>query len=174
MVFVVVLTVYITASFAIYQIMKRVCPRAGIFRAPRSFLLFLLLSLTWGAPMSLAGALISLILLIAGKRPSRLGHCVCFELDGINWGLNLGLFMIIPKGERRGTGSHEHGHAVQNIYFGFFMPAVVALPSSLRFRVRDRRAKKGRAQKGGYDDIWFERSASMSGAAFFENRKDEI
>ena len=65
---------------------------------------------------------------------------------------------------------HEHGHGIQNIYLGFFMPLVVSLPSAVRFWFREIREKKFRKKlKKEYDSIWFERSASISGKKFMSS-----
>ena len=171
-----VIAVYILLSAAIYLVLSVKCRTDPVFRMPESAFLYYFLSLTWGLPMTLAGVAVSLVLLAFGKRPRKFCRNICFELPGINWGLELGLFMIIPEGNT-GVCAHEQGHGIQNIYLGIFMPAVISIPSAIRFHCRKHRAKKKRPLKRGYDDIWFENSATLSGEAFLaaaDKKKEDI
>ena len=83
-------------------------------------------------------------------------------------GLELGLFFISPVGDFDSTRMHEHGHGIQNIYLGIFYPAVVLIPSAVRFWFRFIRKKIGRPCKAAYSDIWFENSADKSGKTFID------
>lgn len=132
------------------------------FAAPRRFV-FIFLSLTWGLPMTLAGAFAALFLLLTGHRPRRFGYCALFELPRVGFGLSLGPFLIAPADDRL-TAAHEHGHSLQNVYLGPFMPFCVSLPSAVRYHCRNLKmkiAKKPCRRK--YDAIWFEHTATESG-----------
>ena len=132
---------------------------------------FYLRSFTWGLPVNLAGALVSLGLLATGHRPKRFGNCVQFEA-GKNWGGgSLGIFMITCRNASRHLKEHEHGHSIQNCYYGPFMPFLVNLPSSTRYWYRKAvHALKPQKQLPPYDSIWFEGEASRLGSEFMKNR----
>ncbi len=125
---------------------------------------FYILSLSWGFPMTLIGALAALLLFITGHRAKRWDFCFYFEV-GENWGgLSLGMFFFIEKGGNDRIKKHEHGHGVQNCYFGFLMPFAVFIPSVLRYWYRNLRYdKRGIMPKTAYDAVWFERSATRIG-----------
>ena len=81
---------------------------------------FYLLSWTWGLPMTLIGGVTMLTLMAAGKKPKRWGDCYYIEV-GKDWGgLNFGMFFLTSEKPSRHTKCHEHGHAIQNCYFGFY------------------------------------------------------
>lgn len=130
-----------------------------------------LLSYTWGLPMSLVG-------LVAA---SFLKACGCDEEDNIygkvirvghNWGgVNLGPVSIVCQEAGRYTLNHEFGHSVQNCYFGFLYPFIVAIPSALRYW--DRRYKVEVEHVPAevlppYDSIWFEGNATSTGNKYYE------
>ena len=98
-----------------------------------------------------------------GYRPIKYGWGWCFEIPGINWGLNLGLFFIAPQDNER-IRMHEHGHSIQNMYLGPFFPFAVSFPSVIRFWYRKILAKR-KKQIREYDSAWFEKSATASGYA---------
>ena len=131
--------------------------------------LFYLLSLTWGLPMNLAGALVAAAMLLTGHRIRRFGPCFYFEC-GNNWGgMDWGMFIVVNKGAGPHLLAHELGHSMQNCYFGPFMLLLVGLPSSLRYwtrRVSARVAK--RELKKAYDAIWFERQATQTGLEYLK------
>lgn len=135
-----------------------------IFRAPRSRAVFYLLSFTWGLPVALGGCLCAGLLFLSGKRPKRYGWDFCFDRK-VDWGLDMGLFFIADASGTRRLLDHEHGHTIQNIWLGPFMPFAVCLPSTTRFWFRRIAAKVGKRPKTGYDDVWFEGSATSSGRA---------
>ena len=154
---------YVVISTGLYIVMAAKCKKNPVFKAPRSPTLFYILSFTWGLPSVLIGGLVALVLRIAGNKPKRYGWEWYFEFPGIHWGLELGIFFIAPQGYYEALKMHEHGHGIQNIYFGIFNPLVVSLPSVTRFWYREFREAVGNPCKTGYDDIWFEKSASESG-----------
>lgn len=128
---------------------------------------FYLLSWTWGLPMTLIGGIAMLVLMIAGKKPQRWGDCYYIEV-GKDWGgINLGMFFLTCEKPGRYTKCHEHGHAIQNCYFGFLMPFVVGIPSVVRYWYRELKYhRKGKYPPTDYDDIWFERQATELGTDY--------
>lgn len=98
---------------------------------------FYLLSFTWGLPMTLVGLLVAFVLLITGHKPQKYGYCLHFGV-GKNWGgANLGIVILTDKITLEHTKMHEHGHAIQNCYFGFLMPFIVCFPSVYRYWLRE-------------------------------------
>ena len=153
-------------SLCCARIFRRRSPSEGrppVFPIPRNRWLFLLLSLTWGLPTTLLGAIVALFLRCAGHRPVRYGWERVFCLPGIDWGLELGLFFIAPESARDGLCDHEFGHALQNCVLGPFTPGVVTVPSAVRFWSRKLRARRGKPLKTAYEQIWFERTATRAG-----------
>ena len=128
---------------------------------------FYLLSWTWGLPMALIGGITMLILMIAGKKPKRWGDCYYIEV-GKDWGgLNFGMFFLTSEKPSRYTKNHEHGHAIQNCYFGFLTPFLITIPSAVRYWYRELKYhKKGIVPPTDYDDIWFEGQATELGTDY--------
>jgi len=156
---------YLIISLALYFIMRRVYRSHPVLPMPHSRAVYYFLSFTWGFPMVFLGLAAALVLRICGKKPVKYGWDWCFELD-VDWGTELGIFFIAPRGGSEFLKNHEHGHSIQNIYLGIFTPAVVSLPSFLRFWYRRFRTKLNKKNCTAYDDIWFEGNASKSGAEF--------
>lgn len=130
-----------------------------------SKLKFYFLSFTWGLPMTLIGCITATILMAAGYKPQRWGYCWYFQV-GRGWGgVELGAVFITSKTAPHSTKNHEHGHAIQNCYFGVLMPFVVCIPSAIRYWAR-RFSKKSLPP---YDSIWFEGQATRLGNQFMEN-----
>lgn len=126
-------------------------------------LLFYLLSFTWGLPMTLIGIVVGFILTISGKRSERWGACQHFKV-GKNWGgANFGVVIVTDETPSKHIKNHEHGHAIQNCYFGFFMPFIVCIPSVVRYWYREFRRYIGNPCTTKYDDIWFEGQATRLG-----------
>lgn len=130
--------------------------------------LYYLLQFTWGLPMNIVGALVALVLVCFRKKAYRYGWNYCFELP-VNFGLELGIFFIAPVNGSRHTKDHEHGHAIQNIYFGPFCVGMVSIPSAARFWIREIQYMIKKPPKTDYDDAWFEGQASKSGSNFIDN-----
>ena len=123
--------------------------------------IFYLLSFTWGLPMTLAGCFASLFMLLAGKKPERVGYCFCFRV-GRGWGgLSLGIFIFASEDLNKRILWHEHGHGLQNCVFGPFTVFFVSLPSAVRYWYR--RLKKNKSNLKPYDGIWFEGQATRIG-----------
>ena len=125
--------------------------------------LYYFLSITWGLPLTLIGALISLTLIIAGYKPRRWGGCIYFNV-GERWGgCELGLFFLTDKSDDEQIKNHEFGHSIQNCYLGVIMPFVVSIPSAVRYWYREIRERTGLKNNTSYDSIWFERWATRLG-----------
>ncbi len=133
---------------------------------------FYLRSFTWGLPVNLGGAVMALGMLATGHKPKRFGNCVHFEA-GRNWGGgSLGVFLFTCTNASQRLKEHEHGHSIQNCFYGPLMPFVVNLPSSARYWYR-RAVHAVRPEKRlpPYDSIWFEGEATRLGHAFFSSRQ---
>ena len=135
-----------------------------------SKLKFYILSFTWGLPMTLIGCIVSLVLLIAGKKPKKYGYSWYFEV-GHNWGgLELGVCFLTSKNPSTHIKNHEVGHSIQNCYWGFLMPFVICIPSAIRYWYREfKYNRKGLTPPTKYDDVWFEGDATKRGTEFIEN-----
>ena len=128
-------------------------------------ILYWILSLTWGALLSIPGLIGLLILRIAGCPVYKNGFGYIVAV-GNNWGgLNLGVISFIETPSDnyfQPTRRHEFGHSLQNIIFGPLQLFVVAIPSVIRywyFTIRDNRGLPNKE----YDSIWFECTASKYG-----------
>ena len=131
-------------------------------------ILFWLLSLTWGAVMTLCGAVVALALMVTGHRPRRF-HCLVYFEVGSGWGgFELGAFFVVCRDAGLSTKQHESGHGIQNLIFGPFMPFVVSIPSAIRYWYRYAKEKRGLAHTlPPYDAIWFEGWATRLGKKYF-------
>lgn len=135
--------------------------------------LYYLIQFTWGLPLNLVGCVAALIYVLGGRRLTKYGWNYCLELR-VKFGLELGIFMIVPDGTEiiaTSTKNHEHGHAIQNLYFGPFMIGTVCLPSAIRFWWRRWKTAMHRPLKTTYDSAWFEGMATVSGLIFIEELK---
>ena len=127
---------------------------------------FYILSFTWGLPMTLAGIITASFLLILGYKPQRWGACWHFDIGG-NWGgLNLGPVFLTSSNPSEYIKNHEHGHAIQNCYFGIFTPFIILIPSAVRYWYREYREHINKPCTTGYYDIWFEKQASELGIKY--------
>lgn len=131
--------------------------------------LFYLLTFTWGLPMAIVGGLSALVLTALGyKSHGQYGYCWVFEV-GRNWGgLSLGPVIITSEPHNNKTMKHEHGHAIQNCWFGPLFPFIVAIPSATRYWWRKLLIKRGRTDLPDYDSIWFEGDATRIGTEFID------
>lgn len=106
--------------------------------------LFYLLAFTWGLPMTLIGLIVALVLVIAGFKPKKYGYCIHFEV-GEHWGgLELGVVFLTDKTSGIRTKNHELGHGIQNAILGPLFPFLVAIPSSIRYWLREYKTRKGK------------------------------
>ena len=148
---------YVVCCIALYAAM------AGLYNdgdvkalpMPKSRFVYYLLSFTWGLPMNIVGAIVALVLTIAGRRAEKYGWNYMFRLP-INFGLELGIFFLAPKNASDHTKKHELGHSIQNVYLGPFTVGVVSAPSAVRFWFREIKRKLGKKNTTTYDSIWFE------------------
>jgi len=132
---------------------------------------FYLRSFTWGLPVNIAGAIAALCLLTTGHKPERFGNCVNFSV-GTNWGGgSMGIFMITCRNASRQLKEHEHGHSIQNCFYGPFMP-LINLRSSSRYLYRACVQCLMRHQAlSPYDSVWFEREASELGTQYMNHTR---
>lgn len=95
-------------------------------------ILFYIISFTWGALMSIIGAIVTLILLPFGKQ--GIYHGRVYTEIGANWGgLELGCFFICSKNPDEHMKAHETGHGLQNCLWGPLFPLVIGIPSAIRY-----------------------------------------
>ena len=145
--------------------------KGGLFLHKHMWLWYIL-TFTWGLPLTLFGAFISLFLIITKHKPRKFLHCLEFDF-GNNWGgLEGGFFTFVANNMGESwtlhTRCHEYGHSFQNALFGPFTIFIVAIPSAIRYWVRIFKQKKNKTCKP-YDAIWFEDSASQLGTYIYNN-----
>ena len=131
---------------------------------------FYLLSFTWGLPMTLVGLVVAFVLIIAGYKPTKYGYCLHFVV-GNNWGgINLGVVFITSNNPSEHTKAHEHGHGIQNCYWGILFPCVIVIPSAIRYWYRELKYhRKGLIPSTQYDDFWVEADATKRGTEFIKS-----
>ena len=135
---------------------------------------FYVLSWTWGIIMSLVGAVVVGAILLYGVctkknyKLQRCGWCYYIAIGQSNWGgLELGMFFLVQSRESIPTMWHEHGHAIQNCFWGVLFPFVIAIPSAIRYWYRELRYyKKGLVPTTRYDSVWFEGEATTLGKIY--------
>ena len=132
-------------------------------------------SWTWGIIMSLIGAIVIGAIKLYGlftHQAFKLKKCgYCYYLNiGKNWGgVELGMFFLCDNSNSESTMWHEHGHAIQNCFWGPLFPFVIAIPSAIRYKYRELKyLKKGITPPTKYDDIWFEGDATRTGYKYRE------
>ena len=123
---------------------------------------FYFLTFTWGLPMTIIGLLAALVI---NRNPIRkYGYCWVYQL-GSGWGgISLGPIIITSTPFVDDLMDHEHGHAIQNCWYGPLFPFIVGLPSVIRYWWREYLWSKGRRDLPDYYSIWFENQASKAGA----------
>lgn len=133
---------------------------------------FLLMSLTWGLPMTLIGGVIYVALLIAGYKPKKIGYAVYFEV-GSGWGgFSAGPVIVTCKNPSMSVLSHEHGHSINNCQLGPLM-VVGSVASMTRYWYRELKYnRRGLTPPTAYDDFWFEALATRTGKEFFNTYKE--
>ena len=125
--------------------------------------LFYTMTVTWGLPMSVFGAVVALLLCLAGYRPTHY-HGAWLCTVGRHWGgLSLGPVLLTAEDASDQLRRHELGHAIQNIRYG---PAILPLIliSVIRYHLRNDRARRG-LPLPPYDSWWFEAEATRLGTA---------
>lgn len=133
---------------------------------------FYVRSFTWGLPVTLGGAIVAAGLLITGHRPERFGNCINFKV-GKNWGGgSMGIFMLTCRNASERLKEHEHGHSIQNCFYGPLMP-LVNLQSSTRFLFRKTIGYLMPWKSlPDYDNVWFEHQATVLGRAFMRKKRN--
>jgi len=96
--------------------------------------LFWILSLTWGLPATLAGAVLALVCLAKGLKPKWFHGNIYFEHVRPYGSNNLGPFFFLGDRHLEITPYHEAGHGLQNIVLGPLFPLVVGVTSELWFQ----------------------------------------
>ena len=87
--------------------------------------------------MTLIGVVAALLMLLLFRKPELCGYCIRFKI-GNGWGgVSLGLTIITDNQSESEITYHEHGHAIQNCIYGFFMPFLVCIPSAIRYWHRE-------------------------------------
>ena len=95
-----------------------------------------ILQCTWGAIMTLIGAIAALIFICMGEKPSRIGPNVYFTI-GKEWGgVSLGPFIFCSECITDSIKYHEYGHSLQNIIWGPLFPFIIGIPSMARYWLR--------------------------------------
>ena len=131
--------------------------------------LFWIVSLTWGALLTVPGLLVALVAIIIGGKPHRNGWSFIVEIGG-NWGgLEIGAIALCGCYSQEGKPdyspswfehirAHEFGHNLQQILFGPFQLFLVMVPSAIRYWY-----DRLHGLRHPYDYIWFEYTASKWG-----------
>ena len=135
--------------------------------------ILIFLSCTWGALMTMIGAVVSLALMIAGYKPTAYGLGWYFVV-GDRWGgVNLGLTSIVCAASLQDghTLKHETGHALQNCVYGVLTPFIVCIPSAARYWYRMWKKRKAGTILADYDAVWFEGQATRWGYAYTNNER---
>ena len=132
-------------------------------------ILYWIVSLTWGGLMTFIGFIIALVLLATGHKPYKFGYTFYFKV-GKSWGgLELGGLFITDSNPSLHTLCHEHGHGLQNLWWGPLFPFVIGIPSAIRYWYREiKYYRKGKQPPTTYDSIWFEGQASRLGEKYFK------
>ena len=131
---------------------------------------FYLRSFTWGLPVNIAGAVVAAGLLATGHKPERFGNCINFTV-GKSWGGgSMGIFMITCKNASQRLKEHEHGHSLQNCFYGPLIP-IINLRSSSRYLYRAcvQRLLPHKTLPP-YDSVWFEGEATELGRQYMNLR----
>ena len=126
--------------------------------------LFWIISLTWGALLTLPGLIVSIFAIILGGKVHRNGFSYIIEIGG-NWGgLEIGAIALCGNYSKSSpnwfshTRAHEFGHNLQQLIFGPFQLFIVMIPSAIRYWYN-----RLHGLKHPYDYIWFEYTASKWG-----------
>lgn len=136
--------------------------------------LYYLLNLTWGLFLTLIGLIITLVLLIIGKKPKKYYGIYYFEIGKLWGGFETGLMFVRDKESIESVSMHELGHTYQNAILGPFMIILVSIPSMIRYWYRELKyERKGLKPPTAYDSIWFESSATYIGTTIVKGKENE-
>lgn len=168
------IVVYALWCAAGYVVMDYLYRKASIHALPnvKKRWVYYLLQFTWGLPMNVFGLVVAAALMCCGVKPKKYGWNYCFEIK-TNAGMEMGMFFVAPINGSTHLKNHEHGHGIQNIYFGPFSVGMVSIPSAARFWTREIQYKLKRPPKTAYDDIWFEGQATKTGERFLAEIEEE-
>ena len=133
-------------------------------------IIFWIISLTWGALMTIPGFIITGVAILCGGKPHKNGCSYIVEIGG-NWGgLELGCVALCgsyyesSRDWYEHTRKHEFGHAIQQLIFGPLQLFIVGIPSAIRYWYQIIMRQHGKHfNKNWYDSIWFEGTASKWG-----------
>lgn len=148
--------------------MRKFLFKCSMFLA-RHRAIYYILNCTWGIILTFIGWVITLALLIVGKKPIPYHGVYYFPLKE-NWGgFEMGMMFIRDTTSTEHVSKHELGHTFQNAILGPFMIFLVSLPSVFRYWYRYLKfERKGLTPTTEYDNIWFEGSASEIGTKVVE------
>lgn len=127
---------------------------------------FYIKNLTWGILINIVGFVVAIALLVTGHKPKYFSGCIHFIVGEYWGGLNLGLVILTDKNPTEETLLHEFGHAVQNAHYGLLFPFIVAIPSAIRYWIREFQYRSGNPPKTDYYSIWFEKQATEWGIKY--------
>ena len=130
--------------------------------------LYYLMACTWGIIMTILGLIITLILgivkiFIPKKVIFKRYYWIYSITVGPEWwgGCEMGLmFLRDHNSSVNYINPHEFGHTFQNCLLGPLFPFMVAIPSAIRYWLREIFPKKIWAP---YDSAWFEDAATQCG-----------
>lgn len=130
--------------------------------------LYYLMACTWGIIMTILGLIITLILgivkiFIPKKIIFERYYWIYSITVGPEWwgGCEMGLmFLRDHNSSVNYINPHEFGHTFQNCLLGPLFPFIVAIPSAIRYWLREIFPKKIWAP---YDSAWFEDAATQCG-----------
>lgn len=133
-----------------------------------------LFSIIWGIIMTAIGSIVGLFLYWRGYIPTRFGPCWVFVV-GENWGgVSLGPIILISKTSKIRTIHHEVGHALQNCLWGPLFPFVIAIPSTIKYHLRNRKEFKDKVKFSMIFDIALLVFSAISLTLLFFNIKSII
>lgn len=147
-------------------------------------ILFWVVSLTWGAPLTIVGLIVTGIAILCGGKPHKNGCSYIVEIGG-NWGgLSLGAVALCGSYNNKyssyynhewfeHTRAHEFGHAIQHLVLGIFQLFLVQIPSAIRYWYHRIRRSKGLSNKA-YDQAIFEYTASKYGYYWMSKLDDNF
>ncbi|MDR1939387.1 MAG: hypothetical protein LBQ40_01145 [Clostridiales bacterium] len=137
--------------------------------------LFWILSLTWGLPGTLAGALGAAVELIKGSELRLYHGNVCIETSRAKGSLSLGPFIFLSKAYTPYTRFHEAGHGIQNIIYGPLYLIIVGLTSITWYHIYNKIYREKIAaglltvdeQRKNYEKWWVEKQATEFGRKIY-------
>ena len=145
----------------------KVLYKSALFLSRYKFLYYFL-NFTWGLVLTLVGYVITLVLLMCGKKPTKY-HGIHYFAIGQSWGgMEMGIMFLRDTTSSEHVSKHELGHTYQNAILGPFMLFIVSIPSAIRYWYQEFRTRKGKSNKP-YDAIWFEDSATCIGTTIVDN-----